>query len=176
MSRPPRVLYTADQIAHRVRELGAQITRDLAGREPVIIGVLKGAFVFLADLVRAIDLPLSCDFLRVASYGDATQTSGRVRFEFDTTQPISNRDVVLVEDIVDTGLTLSAVLEPLRGRAPASLRVAALLHKPSRTQKAVGIDYLGFEIPDQFVVGYGLDYAGRFRNLPHLAVLEAEGV
>jgi hypoxanthine phosphoribosyltransferase len=157
----------------RVRALGRSIRGDYKGRDLVLVGILKGSFIFMADLARAIGLPLTCDFLRVSSYGSGTVSSGKVRMEFDLSHPIRGKHVLLVEDIVDTGFTLSHVLKQLRRKKPASLRLAALLHKPERTRVTVPIDYLGFTIPDRFVVGYGLDFDGRYRNLRHLAVLTA---
>ena len=157
----------------RVRAMGRAIRADYRGRDLVLVGILKGSFVFMADLARAVDLPLTCDFLRVSSYGSGTASSGRIRMEFDLSHPVKGKDVLLVEDIVDTGWTLDHVLRELRRKRPASLRLAALLHKPSRTRVEVPIDYLGFTIPDRFVVGYGLDFDGRYRNLRHLAVLSA---
>jgi len=169
---PKRVLYTAEQIAVRVRELGAQITRDYADGSLVILCILKGSFVFAADLIRAIDLPLRVEFLGVASYGSGTQSTGVVQITQDLTSPITGDDVLLVEDIIDTGLTIDYILRQLLTRSPRSLRVCAFLHKPARTQTSVPIDYLGFSVEDEFVVGYGLDYAQKYRNLPTLSVLE----
>lgn len=175
---PPEVkpLIAADELARRVAELGAKITQDYAGRSLVILGVLKGSFVFAADLVRAIALPVRCEFLGVRSYGDDTKSSGVVQITQDLTRPVDGDDILLVEDIVDTGLTLSYLREQLRSRNPASVKVAALLHKPARMQRQVEIDYLGFTIEDVFVVGYGLDYAERYRNLPFLGVLDPSAV
>ncbi len=171
MPPAPEVLIDAPTIAARVRELAARITEDYEGRDLRVVCVLKGSFVFAADLVRAIDLPLEVDFLGVRSYGDSTETSGVVQITSDLTRSIENADVLLVEDIVDTGLTLRFLLENLGTRAPRSLRLAALLHKPARTRVHVDIDYLGFTIEDVFVVGYGLDAAQRFRNLPYVGML-----
>jgi hypoxanthine phosphoribosyltransferase len=167
----PVSLLSAETIAARVRELGAQITQECAGEELAIVAVLAGSFVFAADLIRAIDLPLSVDFLGVRSYGDDTMTSGAVRITHDLTRPVEGKHVLLVEDIVDTGLTVRFLLDTLKTRAPRSLRLAALLHKPARTRISVPIDYLGFTIDDVFVVGYGLDAAQRYRNLPYLGVV-----
>lgn len=173
---PPAVLFDAAQIAARVRELGARITRDYRGKDLRVVCVLKGSFVFAADLVRAIDLPLQVDFLGVRSYGDSTETSGVVQITSDLSQSIENTDVLVVEDIVDTGLTLRFLFENLQTRAPRSIRLAALLHKPARARTNVpGIDYLGFTIEDVFVVGYGLDCAQRYRNLPYVGVLDTSG-
>lgn len=171
---PDRILYSAAQIASRVRELGEQITRDYKGGSLVILTILKGSFVFAADLIRSIDLPLRVEFLGVRSYGLGTQSTGIVQITQDLTSPIVDEDVLLVEDIVDTGLTISYILRQLEARNPRSLKVCALLHKPTRTQKAVTIDYLGFTIEDEYVVGYGLDHAQAYRNLPHLGVLVSE--
>lgn len=168
----PAQLLSADVIAARVRELGAQITKDYAGEEIVVVGVLTGSFIFAADLVRTIDLPVSVDFFGVRSYGDETTTSGIVRLTNDLSRSISDKHVLLIEDIVDTGLTIRFLMETVRGRAPRSVKLAALLHKPSRSRVAVDIDYLGFTIPDVFVVGYGLDAAQRYRNLPYLGVVQ----
>jgi hypoxanthine phosphoribosyltransferase len=166
-----QVLIDAATIAARVRELGAGIERDFRGKDLVVVVVLKGSFVFAADLIRAIDLPLAVDFLGVRSYGDSTVTSGVVQITSDLTQSIEHKDVLLVEDIVDTGLTLRFLLENLATRGPRTLRLCALLHKPARTSVPVNIDYLGFTIEDVFAVGYGLDCAQRYRNLPYVGVL-----
>jgi hypoxanthine phosphoribosyltransferase len=168
----PEQLLSAEAIAVRVRELGARITQDYAGEEIAIVPVLAGSFVFAADLVRAIDLPMSVDFFGVRSYGDETTTSGVVRITHDLSRPIADKHVLLVEDIVDTGLTIRFLMDTLRGRGPRSLRLASLLHKPARSRVAVDIDYLGFTIPDVYVVGYGLDAAQRYRNLPYLGVVQ----
>ena len=172
---PPEVreLISQKRIEARVSELAAQITREYAGRSLVLLSVLKGSFVFAADLARAIALPIRIEFLGVRSYGDDTTSSGVVQITQDLTRPVDGDDILLVEDIVDTGLTLSYLREQLRSRNPASVKVAALLHKPARIQREVEIDYLGFTIDDVFVVGYGLDYAERYRNLPFLGVLDA---
>ncbi len=165
-------LYSAEDIAARVRELGAEITRDYAGRNLVIVCVLKGSFVFAADLARAIDLPLRVDFLGVRSYGEGTESSGVVQITQDLSRPIEHEDVLLVEDIVDTGLTIAHLMDLLRTRSPASVKVCALLHKPARARVHVHVDYLGFTIEDHFVIGYGLDFAERYRNLPYIGVVE----
>ncbi len=173
----PRIeeFISAERIAERVAELGRTITEDYQGRDLVLVVVLKGSFVFAADLVRHIDLPLTIDFLGVRSYEDATESSGVVQITSDLTKPIEDKDVLVVEDIVDTGLTMDYLFENLRTRHPRSVRLVTLLHKPARTRVQVPIDYLGFEIPDAFVVGYGLDFAQRYRNLPYLGVLRQEG-
>ena len=168
-----RTLMDASQLASRVKELGAQITQDYAGRDLVVVVVLKGSFVFASDLVRAIDLPLSIDFLACRSYGDGTESSGVVQITSDLTRPIEGKDVLVVEDIVDTGLTMKYLLENLETRRPRSVKLASLLHKPARTRVPVAIDYLGFTIDDVFVVGYGLDHAEKHRNLPFLGVVES---
>lgn len=174
-SKEPRIeiLIPEEQIRARVAQLGRQITRDYQGRNLVAVCVLKGSFIFAADLVRQIELPLTCDFLRVSSYGDGTDSSGSVRVEFDVTQPLKGKDVLLVEDIVDTGTTVRALMDALLAKKPASLAVCSLLHKPERERVHVPIDYLGFTIPNKFVVGYGLDQAGKYRNLRCVGVLEA---
>ena len=164
-------LIDAEAISTRVAELGHQITRDYLGKEVVLVAVLKGSFVFAADLARHIDVDVSIDFLGVRSYGDQQESSGVVEITTDLSHSIQDKHVILVEDIVDTGLTISYLRENLTTRQPASLKVASLLHKPARTERAVGIDYLGFTIDDVFVVGYGLDHAQKFRNLPFLAVV-----
>jgi hypoxanthine phosphoribosyltransferase len=171
---PTRVLLDRAVIAARVAELGARIAADYAGRSLLVVPVLKGSFVFAADLVRAIDLPLSVEFLGVQSYGDATKSSGAVRLTLDLACSVEGRDVLLVEDIVDTGLTASYLVEQLAARGARSVALCALLHKPARQIKPVAIDYLGFTIPDVFVVGYGLDAAQLYRNLPDVCVLDEE--
>ena len=167
-----QVLISEQEIQTRIKELGAQITRDYAGRNPLLIGVLKGACFFLSDLLRSIDTKLSIEFMAISSYGASTRTSGEVRIMKDLDVPIEGRDILVVEDIVDTGLTLSYLLSNLESRGAASVKLAALLDKFERRQKEVKIDYLGFKIPDEFVVGYGLDFAERYRNLPFIAVLK----
>jgi hypoxanthine phosphoribosyltransferase len=165
------ILVQPDDLQHRVRELGAEITRDYAGREPLLVCVLKGAVFFLSDLMRRIDLPCEVDFMAVASYGSATQSSGVVRILKDLDAVISGRDVIIVEDIVDSGLTLQYLLRNLTAREPASLAVCALLTKPERLQVDLSPRYVGFEIPNRFAIGYGLDHAERYRNLPYVAAL-----
>jgi len=161
-----------EEIQQRVSELGAQITRDYKDGALVLICVLKGSFVFAADLMRAIDLPLRVDFLGVRSYGEGTETSGVVQITQDLSRPIEHEDIVIVEDIVDTGLTIAHLMDLLRTRSPRSVKVCSLLHKPSRARIQVKVDYLGFTIEDKFVVGYGLDFAERHRNLPFIGVVE----
>jgi hypoxanthine phosphoribosyltransferase len=166
-----QILLDADAIARRVAELGAALNRDYAGKRPVFVSVLKGSIVFLADLLRTVDMPVSIDLMEVSSYGSGTETSGQVRILKDLSSSIEGRDVVVVEDIIDTGLTLNYLLGYLRDRQPASLRVCCLLDKPARRLSEIEIEYRGFTIPDRFVVGYGLDYDERYRNLPYIGVL-----
>lgn len=163
------VVLGAEEIERRVAELGAEITRDYQGRVPLLVGVLKGAHVFLTDLARRIDLPVEIDFIAVSSYGSSTRTSGVVRLVKDLDQDIADRDVILVEDIVDSGLTLRYLRRNLMARGPASLEVAALLARRSADTEKLGVRYVGFDVGDDFLVGYGLDVAQRFRNLPWLA-------
>ena len=165
---------TEEEIRARIKELGAEITRDYAGLNPLLIGVLKGACFFLSDLLRAIDTRVSIEFMAISSYGSSTRTSGEVRIMKDLDVAIEGRHILVVEDIVDTGLTLSYLLANLASRGAASVKLAALLDKHERRQKEVKIDYLGFQIPDEFVVGYGLDFAERYRNLPYIGVLRPE--
>ncbi|HHV77412.1 MAG TPA: hypoxanthine phosphoribosyltransferase [Syntrophothermus lipocalidus] len=167
-----KVLLTKKQIQSRVRELGQSITYDYAGHELVVVGILTGSFIFLADLVRTIDVPVVIDFMSLSSYGALTESSGEVRILKDLEMPVEGKNVLVVEDIVDTGLTLTYVVEVLKKRRPQSLKVCVLLDKPSRRKTAFVPDYCGFVIPDEFVVGYGLDYAGKYRNLPDIRILE----
>ena len=166
------VLLDSETIRKRVRELGAQIAADYRGKNPHLIGILKGASIFHADLVRAIDLGLSIDFIAVGSYGASTESSGEVRILKDLDESVEGKDVLLVEDILDTGLTLNYLLQMLGSRGPSSVKVVALLNKPSRRKIQVRADYVGFDIPDHFVVGYGLDFNQRYRNLPYIATLK----
>ena len=168
------VLLSTEQIAARVGELGKQIERDYQGKELVLLGVLKGSFLFISDLARAIDLPLSVDFIGLSSYGEATESSGVVKITSDLGRSVEGKDVLLVEDIVDTGLTMRYLLDNLATRAPASLEVCALLEKPSRARVTIPIRYRGFVIADEFVVGYGLDWDGRMRNLPYIGIPRSE--
>lgn len=165
------VLLDSGTIHKRVHELGAQITKDYQGKIPHLIAILKGACIFHADLVRAINLNLSMDFIAVASYGESAKTSGEVRLLKDLDESVDGRDVLLVEDILDTGLTVHYILKNLESRGARSLKVITLLNKPSRRQVDVPVDYVGFDIPDHFVVGYGLDYNQRYRNLPDICIL-----
>ncbi len=161
-------MISAEEIARRVKELGAEITRDYKDRNLVLVIILKGSFIFAADLCRAIDLPLRVDFLGVRSYGEGTESSGVVQITNDLSKPISGQDVVIVEDIVDTGLTIAHLMDLFHTRNPSTIKVCSLLHKPVRARVTVKIDYLGFTIEDKFVVGYGLDVAERYRNLPFI--------
>ena len=164
-------LFTAEQIRTRVTAMAAQINADYPPGAPLhFVAVLKGAFVFLSDLARSMPRPITLDFIAVSSYGAATRSSGQVRLLKDLDIPLEDRDVIIVEDIVDTGLTLSYLLEILRARDPRSLKTACLLSKPTRRQVDVPVEYIGFEIEDRFVVGYGLDHAGQFRHLPYIAI------
>lgn len=165
-------LFSAEQIQKRIGELGAEIALAYAGKNPLMIVVLKGACIFGSDLLRAIDLKLGIEFMAISSYGSSTRTSGEVRIVKDLDVPIEGRDILVVEDIVDTGLTLFYLMSNLAARGAASVKLAALLDKHERRQRDVKIDYLGFSIPDEFVVGYGLDFAERYRNLPYIAVLQ----
>jgi hypoxanthine phosphoribosyltransferase len=165
------VLISSKQIQDRISELGAEIARDYSGHNPLLIGVLKGACLFLSDLMRAIDIPLNVEFMAISSYGAEMRTSGEVRIMKDLDVAIEGRHILVVEDIVDTGLTLSYLLSNLESRGAASVKLAALLDKYERREKEVAIDYLGFQIPNEFVVGYGLDFAERYRNLPFIGVL-----
>ena len=169
------ILVQPDDLSRRVRELGAQITADYAGRDLLLVGVLKGAVFFLSDLMRHIAVPCEVDFMAVASYGSATDSSGVVRILKDLDVALEDRHVLIVEDIVDSGLTLQYLLRNLGARNPASIEVCALLTKPDRREVELEPRYVGFEIPNRFVVGYGLDYAERYRNLPYVAVLEERG-
>jgi hypoxanthine phosphoribosyltransferase len=166
------ILVQRDELAHRVRELGRQISTDYEGRDLFLVGVLKGAVFFLSDLMRHLEVPCEVDFMAVASYGSSTDSSGVVRILKDLDATIEGREVLIVEDIVDSGLTLSYLLRTLRARNPGSLEVCALLTKPERRKVELPIKYVGFEIPNRFAIGYGLDHSERFRNLPYVAVLD----
>jgi len=170
------ILVQPDALAQRVRDLGAEISRDYKGRDPLLVGVLKGAVFFLADLMRHIDIPCEVDFMAVASYGSATDSSGVVRIIKDLDRAIEGRHVLIVEDIVDSGLTLQYLLRNLGSRSPASVEVCALLTKPERRKVELHARYVGFEIPDRFAIGYGLDHGERYRNLPYVAALATPGV
>ena len=174
-SAPPgEILVQPDDLQRRVSELGEEITRDYAGKDLLMICVLKGAVFFLSDLMRRVDLACEVDFMAVASYGDATESSGVVRILKDLDAPIEGRDVLIVEDIVDSGLTLEYLLRNLEQRGPTSLEVCALLTKPARRKTQIQAKYVGFEIPNRFVIGYGLDHAERHRNLPYVAALDSQ--
>ena len=169
-----RVLFTEEELKQRVRELGARITADYAGKEPVLISVLRGSYIFMADLTRSIDLPCTVDFMSVSSYGKGTTSSGQVQITKDLSDDIEGRDVIVVEDILDSGNTLFYLLQILQARKPVSIRLCTLLDKPDRRVKEITADYSGFTIPDAFVVGYGLDYAEKYRNLPYIGILKPE--
>ena len=166
------VLLTKEQIAQKVEELGAQITQDYEGKELVLVGVLRGSVPFFADLIRAIDMPVILDFISVSSYGASTQSSGVVRFQKDLDTPLEGKEVLIIEDIVDTGLTLRYLIESMKGRGADAVSTCCLLDKPGRRKVDVKADYTGFFIPDEFVVGYGLDYNQQYRNLPYIGVLD----
>ncbi len=168
------ILLSEEEIHARVRELGAQITKDYAGKTPFFLGVLKGCYVFMADLTRCIDLPCSMDFMAVSSYGGGTSTTGAVRITKDLSRDIEGKDVIIVEDILDSGVTLSYLKTYLANRKPASIRIVTLLDKPARRRADIKADYCGFAVPDEFVVGYGLDYAESYRNLPYIGILKPE--
>ena len=167
-----KILYTEEELSRRVKELGAQIAADYAGRQPMLISVLRGSYVFMADLTRAIDLDVTVDFMAVSSYGAGTVSSGQVEIKKDLSDSIEGRDRIIVEDILDSGNTLYYLMDVLRARRPASIRVCALMDKPERRTKPITADYVGFEVPDEFVVGYGLDYDELYRNLPYIGVLK----
>ena len=168
------VLVSTEAIATRVKEIGDEISADYAGKDILMIGVLRGAVIFMADLARAISRPVAIDFMAVSSYGAATHSSGVVRILKDLDEDIEGKHLLIVEDIIDSGLTLKYLVENLKSRKPASIKVCTLLSKPSRRKVDVPVDYNGFTIPDQFVVGYGLDYAEKYRNLPFIGVLKPE--
>ena len=165
-------LFSEEQLKARVREIAGQIDRDFAGKEPMLISVLRGSFIFMADLMRSITLPCTVDFMAVSSYGAGTTSSGQVKITKDLSESIEGRDIIVVEDILDSGNTLSYLLQILQARHPASMKLCTLLDKPDRRIKPVHVDYSGFSIPDEFVVGYGLDFAEKYRNLPYIGVLK----
>ncbi|HIS96385.1 MAG TPA: hypoxanthine phosphoribosyltransferase [Candidatus Scatomorpha pullistercoris] len=169
-----RILLTEAELKERVAELGRQITEDYAGREPIFVGVLKGCFIFMADLLRSVELHCTMDFMAVSSYGDGTTTTGAVKINKDLSRDIAGKDVIIVEDILDSGVTLSYLKNYLSVRQPASIKIITLLDKPSRRKADITADYSGFEVEDAFVVGYGLDYAERYRNLPYIGILKPE--
>lgn len=168
------ILLTEEEIQERVRELGAEISRDYEGKDPMFVGVLKGCFVFMADLMRSVTIPCSMDFMAVSSYGNGATTTGAVKINKDLSQDIQGRHVILVEDILDSGVTLSYLSKYLQNRAPASVAIATLLDKPECHRADVNLRYCGFTVPDAFVVGYGLDYAEKYRNLPYIGILKPE--
>ncbi len=169
-----RVLVSKEQLDKQVEELGARISKDYEGQELVIIGVLKGGFIFLADLARKITIPVDLDFMSVSSYGNSSKSSGVVKIIKDVDTNITDKHVLIVEDIIDTGLTLSHLVELLKTRGPLSVKICAALDKPSRRKVDLKVDYKGIEIPDEFVIGYGLDYAGKYRNIAEVCVLKRE--
>ena len=166
------VLLSAEEIQARTAELGAQISKDFDGREPLFVGVLKGCFVFMADLMRSVTIPCSVDFMAVSSYGNQTTTTGAVKINKDLNQDIEGRDIILVEDILDSGVTLDSLRQLLKLRNPKSIKICTLLDKPERRKADITADYVGTEVPDEFVVGYGLDYDEKYRNLPFIGVLK----
>ena len=169
-----KVLFSEEEIRAKVKEMGRQITADYAGKNPFFLGVLKGCYIFMSDLTRSVELQSTMDFMVVSSYGSGTATTGAVEITKDLSQDIHNRDVIIVEDILDSGVTLSYLKGYLANRKPNSIRIATLLDKPSRRRADVRPDYCGFEVPDEFVVGYGMDYDERYRNLPYIGVLKPE--
>ncbi len=169
-----RVLLTEEELHKRVAGMGEELTKRLAGKEPLLVGVVKGSFVFMADLVRQVDLRCSVDFMAVSSYGRGTESTGEVKINKDLNTDISDRDIVIVEDILDSGVTLSYLVGYLRNRKPASITLVTLLDKPDRRKADIEADLSGFHVPDEFVVGYGLDYAEKYRNLPYIGVLKPE--
>jgi hypoxanthine phosphoribosyltransferase len=174
MPMPLKILYTREQIAQRVAELGAQITRDFQGESIIFVGVLKGASLFLSDLARKVDLDATFDFISVSSYGNGTRSSGEVKLNKDVDSSMADKNVILVEDILDTGLTLSYLRRVLLNHKPRALKIAVLLDKAPRRIQPVQVDYVGFVIPDEFVIGYGMDYGERYRNLPDICILPPE--
>ena len=170
----PHILFSKQEIAATIKRLAAEIRQDYHGKHPILIGILKGSFMFMADLVRLLDFPLEVDFIGVSSYGGGTESSGTIKVVQGLRSPVKGKNVLVIEDIVDTGLTISFLLDYLRKKKPASLKLCALTDKPSRRQVPVTIDYLGFTVPDKFLVGYGLDFDEKFRNLPDICVLEDE--
>ena len=167
-----QILYTEEELRSRVRDLGGPITADYAGRVPLLISVLRGSYIFMADLTRSINLDVAVDFMSVSSYGAGTASSGQVEIKKDLSDSIEGRDLIIVEDILDSGNTLYYLLDVLRARKPASIRICTLMDKPDRRTRPIKADYVGFTIPDAFIVGYGLDYAEKYRNLPYVGVLK----
>ncbi|MGL4799790.1 MAG: hypoxanthine phosphoribosyltransferase [Cellulosilyticaceae bacterium] len=169
-----QVLLSAEQIADKVKELGEQITRDYEGQELLVVGILKGSNVFMSDLVRKIQMPMKMDFMVVSSYGNATESTGVVKIIKDIEESLEGKHLLIVEDIIDSGLTLKYLKQMLETRKPASIKLCTLVDKPARRKETVYVDYIGFELPDEFIVGYGIDYAEHYRNLPHIAILKPE--
>ncbi|MFC2050317.1 hypoxanthine phosphoribosyltransferase [Chloroflexota bacterium] len=172
MSSQPQVLITQDEIRQAVAKLASEIRRDYQGKQPLLIGILKGSFVFMADLIRELGLPVEIDFVKLSSYGSGTETSGKVKIVQGLKAPIKDRDVLVVEDIVDTGLTVSFLMKHLQKKKPASLKLCALTDKPSRHKVPLAIDYLGFTVPNKFIVGYGIDWNEKFRHLRDICYLD----
>ena len=170
----PHILFTREEVEATVKKLAAEIRKDYQGKCPLLIGILKGSFVFMADLIRLLDFPLEVEFITLSSYGRGRESSGKIRVVKGLRAPIKGRDVLVIEDIVDTGLTISFLLDYLRKKKPASLKLCALTDKPSRRQIPVTIDYLGFTVPNKFIVGYGIDWDERFRYLPDICFVEVE--
>lgn len=175
MAEHIKVLLTEEEVDRRIQELGDQISMDYAGKQVHLVCVLKGGSFFMCELAKRITIPVSIDFMSVASYGKGTESSGDIRIIKDLDEPLKDKDVIVVEDIVDSGRTLSKLLEQFQSRKPESLKLCTLLDKPERRVVEVKVDYTGFQVPDQFIVGYGLDYAQRYRNLPYIGVVEFDG-
>ena len=169
-----KVLFTDGELRARIAQVGAEITRDYQGKNPVLVSVLRGSYIFMADLTRSIDLPCTVDFMSVSSYGKGTASSGQVKILKDLSESIEGKDLIIVEDILDSGNTLYYLRDVLEARKPASVSICTLLDKPERRVKDIKPDYVGFQIPDAFVVGYGLDYAERYRNLPYIGILKPQ--
>lgn len=167
-----KVLVSEEELVEKVTSLGAQMTVDYKDKDLLVVGILKGSSIFMSDLVRKINIPLTIDYMVVSSYGSSTESSGVVRIIKDLEESIDNKHILIVEDIVDTGLTLAYIKEILNGRNPASVKICTLLDKPARRKKEIHIDYVGFEVPDEFIVGYGIDYAEQYRNLPFVGALK----
>jgi len=168
----PKILFSRKEIAAAVKRLAAEINRDYRGKNPLLIGILKGSFIFMADLVRLLVFPLEVDFIRLSSYGSGRESSGKIKVVPGLSTPVKGRDVLVIEDIVDTGLTVAFLLDYLRKKRPSSLNLCALMDKPSRRRVPLTIDYLGFTVPNKFLVGYGLDWDEKFRNLPDICAIE----
>ncbi len=172
-SYQPEVLISEEELSIRIKALGRAISEEFENEEVLVVCILKGAFMFCSDLMKEINVPVRLDFMQLSSYGDGMKSSGSVKIELDISESIKDKNVIIVEDIVDSGLTMKTLLELLKARGPKSLKIASLLFKPSKNIHKVPIDYLGFEIDDKFVIGYGLDYAGRYRELPYVGVINA---